>query len=212
MEWALPSGQCRRTIAGLTARDKPVPTPIGLRGLRDQRPSAKLCDSLDPCRGLSTTPVSIHAPPWSSIPESACIIAQFPRDLRGDFQARRPLPSSACCPIRGSGAPPLSVLLLDGHAKVIPLSAVRPPRPARPSLAPHNPATIQRHIFRMTNPPSTSTSFLHLPPLRLTHPRQPALRARLTARGICESARAWLGACRFGGLFPVVFRLSRVWW
>ena len=70
-------GQCRRTIAGLTARDKPVPTPIGLRGLRDQRPSAKLSDSLDPCRGLSTAPVSIQAPPWSSIPESDSIIPHF---------------------------------------------------------------------------------------------------------------------------------------
>ena len=68
---------CRRTIAGLTARDKPVPTPIGLRGLRNQCPSAKLSDFLDPCRGLSTAPVSIHAPPWSSIPESASIISNF---------------------------------------------------------------------------------------------------------------------------------------
>ena len=135
----MPSGQCRRTIAGLTARDKRVPTPIGLRGLRDQCPSAKLSDSLDPCRGLSTIPASTHAPPWLSIPGNASSISYFHfariSRFRRDSQLtprrhshhprRRPRhisPAARLPSNQGFGGIPrsLSVLPLDGHAEVIP--------------------------------------------------------------------------------------------
>ena len=75
------------------------------------------------------------------------------------------------------------------------VTIIRPSsHPARPSLAPHNPATIQRSIFRMTNPPSTSTSFLGLSPLRLT--------PRVTAEPSGETAE---GRPRLVGRVPI-------WW
>ena len=128
----MPSGQCRRTIAGLTARNKPVPTPIGLRGLRDQRPSAKLSDSLDPCRGLSTTPVSIQALPWCSIPESAGIISNF-RISRGQLTRATPMqspPSSraqpADIPRKSRRAPCCRPLAVPSGVRGRPPSVVMP--------------------------------------------------------------------------------------
>ena len=155
-------GQCRRTIAGLTARDKPVPTPIGLRGLRDQCPSAKLSDSLDPCRGLSTAPVSIHAPPWSSIPGNANSISYFSR--RPDFEISK---GTHAPPVRSPSPPTPTAHFTRRPLQASPLvttgltTFVIPQQPPSPPRPPCNPA--RQAPFDLVPPPPSPSSARHRP-------------------------------------------------
>ena len=186
MEWAYALGQCRRTIAGLTARDKPVPTPVGLRGLRDQRPSAKLSDSLDPCRGLSTTPVSIHAPPWSSIPESAGIISNF-RISKGQLTRATPMqspPSSraqlADIPRKSRRAPCCRPLAVPSGVRGRPPSVVVPhptDTPGQPSFV----IPLRVSPAATIRPLSRRHIAIFLRPRRQVAPNPPTFRANPAA-------------------------------
>ena len=171
----MPSGQCRRTIAGLTARDKPVPTPIGLRGLRDQRPSAKLSDS-----ALGLSPSAI--PSLRSALKSLRFFGGYPSTLAADYR-RLPFLSKRHLGLQFPRAQTLYQIFgfRRQPTRSPPMRSPSPPPPAahftcRPRQT--RPSDLSQPVRPILSFRFTATATRHPVPKQLSHARRHSAECR----------------------------------